>query len=529
MKMTEKRETVEELTKAYFEMVSEEPRAKLDLLNKLTALMFREGKLTLAAQTVREELPKLEGVCCRELANVVSNMVKYTCLIGDYDSSIEYSVKAIDLYGELGLVDDVNDVIANTAAVYIYMERFEKSIEYNDKALEYARFKGDDPAVASFLNNKSIPLKRLGRYREAVECLEESIQLKRSLNKKEELCHSYDNLADTLLTMRRYDEALEAISNSRVIAKEIGDRFILVTLDKLLSRYHRDRSEFERAIELLTSFIDYCKETGRIADIKSAIRERAEMYEKLGDLRSAIEDYKELATIEESLYKESSSSRMAELESSFRLKQKMHEIELLSSKNRELEEARLVIEKQYTELDKVRKKLEKANAALKLRAERDPLTGCLNQQRMYPLLRIEIERTRRYRTPLSLIMIDLDDFKKVNDTHGHQTGDNVLRQVAITFRKSLRKVDYVFRYGGEEFLVLLPSTDLEEAVHTARRLKERVAAEVTPTVTLSAGVGLWEGEDVHNLIRKIDSRLYVAKANGKNRIEISDSGCNSTE
>ena len=116
--------------------------------------------------------------------------------------------------------------------------------------------------------------------------------VEKNVNRKEKLCHSYDNLADILLTLGRDDEALEIVSNSRIIAEEIDDKFILVTLDKLLSRYHKDRSEFERAIELLTSFIDFCKETGRTADLKLAIKERAEMHDKLEDLRSAIEDYK---------------------------------------------------------------------------------------------------------------------------------------------------------------------------------------------------------------------------------------------
>ncbi len=156
---------------------------------------------------------------------------------------------------------------------------------------------------------------------------------------------------------------------------------------------------------------------------------------------------------------------------------------------------------------------------LEKQAEIDPLTGLLNQKKMYPIIKREIKRASRYGTPLSMIMIDLDNFKNINDTYGHLKGDMSLKNVAGMIRSSLREVDFVFRYGGEEFLVLLPSSDLQMARSTADRLREKLAETTDPPITMSAGVCSWSDEDATQFIQKTDRLLYEAKDKGKNRVE----------
>ena len=116
-------------------------------------------------------------------------------------------------------------------------------------------------------------------------------------------------------------------------------------------------------------------------------------------------------------------------------------------------------------------------------------------------------------------MIECVKFRNVNDTYGHLQGDILLKNVAGIIRSSLRKVDFVFRYGGEEFLVLLPSSDLQMASSTADRLREKLAETTDPKVTMSAGVSIWSGEDATHFIQKTDHLLYEAKGSGKNRVE----------
>ncbi len=160
---------------------------------------------------------------------------------------------------------------------------------------------------------------------------------------------------------------------------------------------------------------------------------------------------------------------------------------------------------------------------LKFLAETDNLTGFYNRRKIEELLRKEIERFRRYKNPLSVLFIDLDNFKKLNDTYGHQKGDEILRGVARLIERELRKTDFVGRFGGEEFLVVLPETDAEGALKVAERIRRSVekADFGVEGVTVSIGVTeLKEGDTLETLFNRVDRAMYLAKERGKNRSEL---------
>lgn len=149
----------------------------------------------------------------------------------------------------------------------------------------------------------------------------------------------------------------------------------------------------------------------------------------------------------------------------------------------------------------------------------DPLTGLANRRFMEIQLEKDFEAARRYGGKLSVVMIDIDHFKQYNDTHGHQEGDRLLAKLAAVLLKMLRAMDTVFRYGGEEFLALLPGTDLAQAVATAERI--RAAVEAQAGVTISLGVSEYGKTitDKGTLIKRADKALYRAKMGGRNRTE----------
>lgn len=164
--------------------------------------------------------------------------------------------------------------------------------------------------------------------------------------------------------------------------------------------------------------------------------------------------------------------------------------------------------------------------ALRELAETDPLTKTFNRRSLFQFLEAEVDRARRYGRPFSLILFDLDHFKAVNDTHGHETGDSVLVSFADLVRKNLRGSDIFARYGGEEFLVLAPETDLSGAGVLAERIRKVIEDhphDKAGRLTVSAGVGSFrEGEDGTALLRRVDEALYAAKSEGRNRIKIVD-------
>ncbi|WP_456382594.1 diguanylate cyclase [Hydrogenimonas sp.] len=155
-------------------------------------------------------------------------------------------------------------------------------------------------------------------------------------------------------------------------------------------------------------------------------------------------------------------------------------------------------------------------------AHTDTLTGVINRYRGIELLESEIQRARRYEKVFSIVFFDIDNFKKINDTYGHITGDKVLIKVSEIVGSSLRSTDALIRWGGEEFLVLLPETSLHDAVHLAqklRRLIEQRDSEIPLPVTASFGVTEWDREhSLDILISRADSKMYEAKRQGRNRI-----------
>ena len=155
----------------------------------------------------------------------------------------------------------------------------------------------------------------------------------------------------------------------------------------------------------------------------------------------------------------------------------------------------------------------------------DELTGLANHGRFHELLATEMEQVRRYHHPVGLIMLDIDNFKAVNDTHGHQQGDLVLREVARVLRESSREADLPARYGGEELAVILPHTDLDGAYAIAERIRRqieriqvpRLAGPGTLRITASLGVAATTSGDKKELLAEADAALYAAKRAGKNR------------
>jgi diguanylate cyclase (GGDEF)-like protein len=157
----------------------------------------------------------------------------------------------------------------------------------------------------------------------------------------------------------------------------------------------------------------------------------------------------------------------------------------------------------------------------------DPLTGVHNRGYFDRQFSVEMERSRRSGAPLALLFADLDHFKRINDEHGHEAGDLVLRNAASLFVAHLRRIDYVFRYGGEEFALLLPGTEAREAHQTAERLRARVeetgvtlSGGQTLHVTVSLGVAVFpeHGDQERTLLRRADLAMYQAKESGRNRV-----------
>jgi two-component system, cell cycle response regulator len=177
-------------------------------------------------------------------------------------------------------------------------------------------------------------------------------------------------------------------------------------------------------------------------------------------------------------------------------------------------------------------KLGETLSQLRQLAQRDELTKLLNRREFSRILNEEWDRTMRFKRPFALVMVDIDHFKKINDTHGHQVGDEVLRHVASLLAGQVRNVDRVARYGGEEFALIMIETDGRNAAEHIKRLGVLLAEtpcvveskNLTVEVTLSAGVATSIGDatSATDLVEVADKALYAAKKGGRNRIVMAD-------
>ena len=186
----------------------------------------------------------------------------------------------------------------------------------------------------------------------------------------------------------------------------------------------------------------------------------------------------------------------------------------------EKREAERNIFRQSTELKKINAELRTLYTKTKVSSFHDPLTRLANRRFLEVQLEKNYGAAKRYGQPLSIIMLDIDHFKQYNDTHGHVEGDRLLVKVAHIFLKAMRIADYVFRYGGEEFLVMLPGTDITHACKAAERLRRVVESEAGITVSLGVSSYHESLQDKEALIREADNALYRAKQHGRNRVEV---------
>jgi diguanylate cyclase (GGDEF)-like protein len=172
-----------------------------------------------------------------------------------------------------------------------------------------------------------------------------------------------------------------------------------------------------------------------------------------------------------------------------------------------------------------------AQEALRVHATRDHLTGLWNRRMILELLEQELNRARREQQAFAIALLDIDRFKSINDAHGHSVGDLVLRESAAAIRSQLREYDAVGRFGGEEFLVLLPGCNTDAGRVSAERVRMKISAaavqagDVTVPVTISLGVASTDavGTEANALLEAADAALYRAKENGRNRVEVAES------
>ena len=299
-------------------------------------------------------------------------------------------------------------------------------------------------------------------------------------------------------------------------------------------RYHHEYNDIPQNLQVASNLL-------LLSDKMSSVYHGTRSAEKFQDIKNII--YKEYGIEEENLESliDSVAERCVEIFSFFEIDPGNMKpfSQILQEANKELGKLNLTYEQLIVELKQANEKaeklaqgLKKANEKLREMALRDGLTGLYNHRYFQDNLDNELSRSKRYKNPFSLIMLDLDHFKRINDTYGHPVGDIVLKEVSKVIKEIIRESDTAARYGGEEFAIILPETELKGAAIVAERIRGAVelldvdASGSNLTVTISIGVTCYQNSmgsiEKSEIIAAADSALYDSKKAGRNKVSVVD-------
>jgi diguanylate cyclase (GGDEF)-like protein len=324
------------------------------------------------------------------------------------------------------------------------------------------------------------------------------------------------------------DYSLRALKISEDLGEKVG---ICASMANVGSIY-RELKMYDKAILYLDKGLKLAEEIKSKNAMRVLYLAYSEMYSETGENKKALEFYKMHVDVKDNIFTERSSKKIAEMQTKYESDKKEKEIELLKKDNI-IEQSRkrmlliflfvtlsIVIFLFYLYRVKIR-----MNRKLDLLSRADPLTKLPNRRDMLEKIETERMRFERNKRPFVFILCDIDKFKNFNDEYGHKTGDFVLVSIAKLMLETIRKQDQVCRWGGEEFLLLLPETNLEGGGILAEKLRNEIAnktfhhEKLELVVNMTLGVSEYdEVIGVDECIKQADEALYAGKENGRNRV-----------
>lgn len=482
----------------------------------LAFLDSEEGNLDTAVSRCLKALAFLENGRSSESLIAAWYTLGWTYFYsGDYPAALEFGLKALNMAKEVGVKEIEAWALDLAASTY---KDPTQAIPMYQKALQLFEELDDREGQVRTLNNWAYTLRETGDYSAALEYSQKSLKLAQAEMLKRDEINIHSTLGDIFIAMGDYAQAENYIRKAKLLVenygRDISYLYILVSLGEvLLMQNELDNAEQEllNALDMATQ-ADMRNEQARCHQLLSYA------YEQRGQLGKALEYYKFFHSLRESIAGESVVKQVAALKMS-------HQIE---TAQRDAEIQRLQNEKLQLELDEHKR----MHIILENLATRDPLTNLYNRRHFLALAEKEWKRALRYKHPISVLMIDLDHFKKINDTYGHATGDQVLITVAGIIQSTLRNTEIAGRYGGDEFAVILPETIGKNGLIVGKRIHDEIDNQSmhaeTGTFTLSVSIGVAESLDVnrkkvktlYELINRADQALYISKKSANNPISL---------
>ncbi|MFN8495072.1 MAG: tetratricopeptide repeat-containing diguanylate cyclase [Caldilineaceae bacterium] len=434
--------------------------------------------------------------------------------LGDYASAQQAYLRSMEF--SPGVSPRMESQALNNIAInYIELGDFTNALDYLLRSLALARASKEAISTSAVLDSLADLHLRMRDLPKALEYAQESLTLARTENLDFDinLGISLITLGKIYLAMQDYPQAVLCFQEAATVSGEVTANHRIATALHMLGVTFRCQGEFHKATCVLEYVLNLTQELGTRPLQADCLGELAQCYKALSNYQQALAYYEQFHETKESIFNERTATR-------FKTLQIVHEVEK-ARKEAELYQLRNV------ELQHEIEQREHAQAALEDLATKDPLTGLFNRRHFFTLATKQFTQALSYRRPLSVLLLDVDHFKLVNDTYGHRTGDQALQSVAEQLRRGLRVTDIISRYAGDEFIILLPETDGEQAIQVAERLRFRIEAQelvasISPArITISFGVATLDAEtqNLDELLEYADQALYIAKQLGRNNVQ----------
>ena len=430
-----------------------------------------------------------------------------------YPEAFEYLFKA--LHGAEECDDDFMKAEILNAIGYLHVQvgEAQRGLSYLQKSLKILRRFGDQPRLGWTLNSLCQAYWKLGDFPKALACGLESVRLSEKAQEWKKVTEHLYSLGEVYQAQESFTRALTCFRRSLLTAQNHGFRFdagkALCSLGQVYGKQKRNNLALSALRQALALSEEIDAKALKIACYKSL----ADVYKQMDEFQNALACFERYHDLKETLFNAEADRRLKSLQVVYQVEAAQKEAEILQLRTVALER----------EIDRQKK----AQAILQEMANTDSLTGLLNRRYFFTLAERAFNQAMARGTALSVIMLDIDHFKQVNDRYGHQVGDQLLRVIGSALRENLRKGDLIARVGGEEFVVLLPDIDLPIAVQTAERLRGLVSRQRVSTpksdlaVTISLGVARIEADQaltLEKLLDQADQALYRAKKAGRNRV-----------
>lgn len=438
--------------------------------------------------------------------------------LADYPTALSCYQEAFSIARELGDLHMEGSALNGIGNIQYSQGRFSEAAESYRKGLSVFEALNDPYWQAGLLGNLSGAYLELGRLADARDCSLRSLVLRARIGDRHGQGYSHDCLGRIYLRMGRADKAREAALRSLSFFEEVSDRTGIVFASKTLAQACTASGEHNTALRHYRMALATAESLG-LRDLYYQVCELlSELYEKMGDFACALEYYRKFHTAKEALFNEESDKKLRNLRALHEVEQAKREADIYRHHTEELEKANV---RQAELLEQLKLK----SGELERQARTDSLTGLMNRRHFELAFSDAFSESWGRKRPLTVAMIDIDHFKKVNDTCSHQVGDAALRALANLLQRDCRRGDLIARFGGEEFVLVLPGTDLEDALHLCERIRASVEAydwaALHPEAKVTISIGLSADTKVPHpdkMLSLADSKLYEAKASGRNCI-----------